>query len=293
MISFERLGNHGRLGNQLFQYAFIREMAGRLGTQFFCPPWDGDLFFDMHDEHLRATAAQGISKHYHQGAQAGFSASALDIKDHTEIVGFFQSAKYYEDQGRVRSWFSFKEEVRRSAIVKFPDIDFSKCVSLSLRADKDYADTREFFPLYPIKYYQSALKHYDTDAVVIVFADKPELAKIYFQEISASRKVLFIENATPFEQLYLMSICGRGNVLTNSTFAWWGGFLNNEKGAKICAPAEWTRPGVSCPIEGIIPDHWLSIRSLHPIYDNFQVWRLRHPVKTIQRVLDRFQAKSK
>jgi hypothetical protein len=293
MISFERLGQHGRLGNQLFQYAFIREMANKLKTQFYCPHWDGDVFFDLNDASLRADSPQGISHHYNQGAQAGFSASALEIKDHTEIVGFFQSTQYYEDESRVKSWFSFRDDIKHAARGKFPEIDFSRCVSLSLRADKDYADTREFFPLYSMKYYQSALEHYDANATVVVFADKPDLARVYFRDLSASRKVFFIENATPIEQLYLMSICGHGNVVTNSTFAWWGGFLNQEKGAKICAPTEWTRPGVSCPIEGIIPKHWLSIPSLHPIYDNFQVWRLRHPVKTIRRVLDRFLGKSR
>ena len=50
MLSFSKLGNYGRLGNQLFQYAFLRMTARRLGTQFFCPKWDGDDIFNLNDE---------------------------------------------------------------------------------------------------------------------------------------------------------------------------------------------------------------------------------------------------
>jgi hypothetical protein len=49
MISFPKLGNYGRLGNQLFQYAFLRSSARRLGVQFHCPKWDGGDIFDLDD----------------------------------------------------------------------------------------------------------------------------------------------------------------------------------------------------------------------------------------------------
>ena len=60
MISFCKLGNYGRLGNQLFQYAFLRMTARRLGTQFFCPKWDGDDIFNLNDEGERASEPSGL-----------------------------------------------------------------------------------------------------------------------------------------------------------------------------------------------------------------------------------------
>ena len=109
MISFSKLGNYGRLGNQLFQYAFIRTTAARLRTQFYCPKWDGDDFFSLHDTDERATVSSGITNSFDPGEQAGFIAEALEVDDNTEIQGFFQSEKYYPDNEVVRDWYTFRE----------------------------------------------------------------------------------------------------------------------------------------------------------------------------------------
>ncbi len=53
MLSFSKLGEHGRLGNQLFQYAFLRTQAERLGVPFYCPHWTGDDVFTLEDEPQR------------------------------------------------------------------------------------------------------------------------------------------------------------------------------------------------------------------------------------------------
>ena len=43
-ISFNGLGNEGRLGNQMFQYASVRGIAANIGTNWFIPPEDVDRF---------------------------------------------------------------------------------------------------------------------------------------------------------------------------------------------------------------------------------------------------------
>lgn len=98
MISFSKLGNYGRLGNQLFQYAFLRTSAQRLGTQFFCPQWDGDSIFNLQDEDERATEPVGIVHYFDPSPEAGFTSEALLIGDNTEIQGFFQSEKFYSNR---------------------------------------------------------------------------------------------------------------------------------------------------------------------------------------------------
>jgi hypothetical protein len=287
MITFNKLGSYGRLGNQLFQYAFLRTHAYKLETQFYCPPWDGDLIFELNDEIERAPVASVVSAFYDQGLEAGFSESALTIQDGTEMQGYFQSYKYYETVDIVRSWYRFKNEVRAQALAKHTGIDFSNAVSLSLRIDTDYNNTREFFPLYPVEYYEKALANYKNSTQVIVFADRPDLARIFFASLNKRFNLYFIENSTAAEQLYLMTRCGLGNVITNSTFAWWGAYLNANTNATIYAPKEWTRPGVPRPISDITPNEWIHITSLHPILDNFQFWRLRHPLATLQRATNK------
>ena len=57
MFCMTRLGQMGRMGNQLFQYAFLRTLARRRGTQFFCPPWIGDEIFTLDDAAERSPTA--------------------------------------------------------------------------------------------------------------------------------------------------------------------------------------------------------------------------------------------
>ena len=285
MISFSKLGNYGRLGNQLFQYAFLRVTAQRLNTNFFCPTWEGDQIFDLKDEEVRAVAARGILHNFDSAPEGGFCPRALEIADHTEIQGYFQSEKYYSDKALVKSWYSFRREIVHSVESLFPESFLEDAVSISLRLDKDYANTREYFPLYQPSYYRRGLKHAAVTGPVLVLADRPDLAKTFIASIVGNDCIL-VEGLSPHQQLYLMTRC-RANVITNSTFAWWGAWLNLRDDRIIVAPSAWCRPGVPNAISNILPDEWVKLPGTIPLWDNFQVWRLRHFQDTVRRVLAR------
>ena len=285
MISFSKLGNYGRLGNQLFQYAFLRVTAQRLKTVFFCPTWEGDQIFDLKDEEVRAAAPRGILHHFDSAPQGGFCPRALEIADHSEIQGYFQSDKYYPDKALVKSWYSFRPEIVHSVESLFPRSLLEDAVSISLRLDKDYANTREYFPLYQPSYYRRGLKRAAATGPVLVFADRPDLAKTFIASV-VSKDCILVEGLSPHQQLYLMTRC-RANVITNSTFAWWGGWLNLRDDRVIVAPSAWCRPGVPNGISGILPEEWVKVRGTLPLWDNFQVWRVRHFRDTVRRVMAR------
>jgi len=120
LISFSKLGNYGRLGNQLFQYAYLRGMAQRLNTTFHCPQWDGDRIFDLGDEALRAPSATGITSSFNPHPEVGYTDKALAISDGTEVEGFFQSECYYESRDEVLRWYTFKEEIAASVRARYP-----------------------------------------------------------------------------------------------------------------------------------------------------------------------------
>ena len=285
MISFSKLGNYGRLGNQLFQYAFLRVTAKRLKTTFFCPAWEGDQIFDLKDDEIRAVAPQGIVHHFDSAPEAGYCPRALEITDHSEIQGFFQSNKYYPDKALVRSWYSFRPEIVRSVESLFRQSLLENAVSISLRLDKDYANTREYFPLYPPSYYRRGLERAAVAGPLLVFADRPDLAKMYAASIPVSNYIL-VEGLNPHQQLYLMTRC-RANVITNSTFAWWGAWLNLRNDRIIVAPSAWCRPGVPNGVSNILSDEWVKVRGTLPLWDNFQVWRIRHINDTLRRIMAR------
>jgi hypothetical protein len=285
MIAFSKLGSYGRLGNQLFQYAFLRTHAQRLGTTFYCPTWEGDAFLELRDSIEREPCARGLTSHYRPGKQAGFVSDALSIPDHTEVEGFFQSDKYYPDKESVRDWYTFRSEVSDRVWNRYSRQQVGESISLSLRIDNDYADTRVFFPLYPLRFYRRAIERIDANAPILVFADRPDLARRFFRRLG-STSVRYVDDLNGPEQMYLMTQC-RANVITNSTFAWWGAWLNRSPDRTVVAPSEWCRSGVPNSIHGILSDEWLKINGTIPIWDHFRVWRLRHPIQTLRRILSR------
>ena len=287
MISFSKLGSYGRLGNQLFQYAFLRESARRLGTSYYCPRWEGDDIFDLDDRLERAQQPIGISRQFDGTTVAGFDVDALYIQDSTEIRGYFQSERFYQDRSIVRRWYKFKDSIIDVVDRKYPNELMQNAASFSLRIDDDYANTREYFPLYPASYYERGLRMAGDVDNVIVFADRPDLAKEFFRRLP-QLKIRVVRDLSAYEQLYLMTRC-RFNIITNSTFAWWGAWLNNQERHQAIAPSHWCRPGVPRSIEGIISDEWTTVRGTIPVWDDFQLWRLRHPHRTMRRILDRIR----
>jgi Glycosyl transferase family 11 len=288
MISFSQLGNYGRLGNQLFQYAFLRTMSRRLGTTFYCPTWDGDKIFNLRDEQERESSAYGITRRYDPAPQAGFTSAALTIEDHTEIQGYFQSEKFYDDRAAVRSWYAFRNEIITSVEARYPNMIEKNCASFSLRIDDDYGATRTYFPLYPLSYYRRALKATNSSGPILIFSDRPDRARDFFHPI-ARGDMEFVEGLDGPQQLYLMTQC-QVNIITNSTFAWWGAWLNAHPNRTVVAPSAWCRPGVSVPIQNILCDDWIKIRATTPIWDHLYTWHMRHPKHAYRRIYNRFSS---
>lgn len=288
MISFSKLGSYGRLGNQLFQYAFLRTTAERLGVSFYCPTWGGDELFDLNDSGLRSAEPEGIFIDFDSHPEAGYDTGALNILDHTEIQGFFQSEKYFQDKMRVRSWYQFKSSIVAAVHEKFDIAHVESAVSFSARLDDDYGSTREFFPLYPVSYYMKAYDLLGGREAIYVFADRPDLAKIFFAPMGHA-DIHFVEGIPAGQQLYLMTRC-RANVITNSTFSWWGAWLNKNRPASVVAAAEWCRTGVPRDISNIICSDWTVLRATVPVWDHFQMWRLRHPISTLRRTVTRVRS---
>jgi len=112
----QQVGELWQTRESIISICFLRDRAQRLGIQFWCPDWEGDQIFDLADQDLRADSPSGLDKIYTQSGEAGYTESALHIQDNTDIEGYFQSNKYYADESAVKQWFSFKYEVKFSAL---------------------------------------------------------------------------------------------------------------------------------------------------------------------------------
>lgn len=90
-------------------------------------------------------------------------------------------------------------------------------------------------------YYEAAIERMTaarTDYTLFVFSDEPEWVS---KNLRLPATTLFIDNEAinPFWYIYLMAQCN-DNIISNSSFSWWGAYLNQHAEKRVIAPKRWT-----------------------------------------------------
>jgi hypothetical protein len=288
MISFSKLGHMGRLGNQLFQYAFLRTTAQRLGVKFYCPGWIGDEIFLLNDSEIRAETPNEIYKSYMEPASyKGLNREALEIADGTDIAGQFETDRYWNGE-LVKNWYSFREIKICRVREKYAGINFGESTGVHLRfGDKlsTFALRINYFIARP-EYYVKALSCVRKSKNIIIFSDQIEIARRYLQALSGN--FIFIDNNQPYEDLYLMTLC-RDFIFSASTLGWWGGYLNRHSDSQIVAPYEGVfRPGSALKNNDYVCPNWIKIRALRPYLDSYIITALKEGLSHPREIPDIF-----
>jgi hypothetical protein len=283
MISYKNFNQWGRLGNWLFQYSFLRTTARRLGVKFYCPEWIGDHIFLLNDRNERAPEPENISKTYREPlTNCGFNETALKIGDNTDIMGCFQTEKYF-DERLVREWFTFREDKISKVKEKYRYIDFSKSVSLHLRLTDMLNHPHYFIP--SVKYYKKALSKVGYNKHILVFSDDIILAKSFLEKLVGN--IVYLEGNMYYEDLYLMNLC-HDFIASPSTFSWWGAWLNSYPDKVVLAPKEGpVRPGSPIANDDYWPREWIRIKALSWPRNNFKIMRLYYRIINKMRLLTR------
>jgi hypothetical protein len=115
--------------------------------------------------------------------------------------------------------------------------------------------SKDHHPICDIQYYQNAIDNFDNDVIFLVFSDDINYAKKTFTE----NKYTIIENEKDYIDLYLMTMC-KSNIIANSSFSWWGAWLNNNTNKKVIAPKKWFGESLKeNNIKDLIPENWICI----------------------------------
>ena len=245
MISFNNLGNLGRLANQMFQYASLKGIARNRGYEFSIPPAN---VFGKRDP-VVATAELniydvfGLDKKNKVGLIPNqvlmermhtFDAELFEnCPDNIDIFGYYQTQKYFEHiEDEIRDDFTFDSELIKSCkeFLEYTYV-FRDVIALHIRRG-DYISNPNH-PSQSMEYYQRGLEMLP-DLDVIVFSDDAEWCKQ--QEIFSSDRFSISEGNTTDADLCLMSMC-QYHVIANSSFSWWGAWLAKSK--KVIAPKNW------------------------------------------------------
>ncbi len=201
---------------------------------------------------------KGLIVEPHFNFWSGLAAAPSDCYLH----GYWQSEKYFADHAdTIRADFAFDRPLdeRNRQMVKM--MRQSNAVSLHVRRG-DYASdprTLSTHGLCPLEYYRAAVKIV-ADRVAspsfFIFSDDIAWAK---ENLEISMPCHFIghnQGAESYRDMQLMSQC-RHHIIANSSFSWWGAWLNPDPQKIVIAPRKWFADGKA--VEDLMPENWLQI----------------------------------
>jgi hypothetical protein len=170
-----------------------------------------------------------------------FSYKKIEYLDGLEICGCFQSEKYFlNNKPQVIKMFSPPKEIidKLNYFLFKTNTHQKTTVSLHIRRG-DYLMHQNSHRFIGLEYINSAISKFKS-CLIYVFSD--DIFWCRNNIISyGDNDVFFIDesiNLSDFEQLYLMSLCSH-NVISNSSFSWWGSYLNTNKDKIVIAPDKW------------------------------------------------------
>lgn len=238
-ISYNNLGNYGRLGNQMFQFASLKGIANKHNYQFTIPQSGHDLFDCFKMSTLTPLNKQITSQKYAiQEQRFDFDEQLYNqCPDNVDLLGYFQSEKYFKSiRSNLLMDFAFQDYVIDNATKKINSINSKDIIGLHIRRG-DYVNHPVHGDCCTLDYYRKALNLFDSSLPVIIVTDDVLWAKE--QKIfSKERFYLFLDDSeqSKFYDLCIMSLCNY-HIIANSSFSWWGSWLSQS--IRTVAPKRW------------------------------------------------------
>ena len=242
----------------MFQYAACKTIADKKGFRFcFRGGKKGSLykFFKLSGEsklflflcRLAYNLTPYSRKKLYRPAKSAYTPKKTDekfdpglfnIQDGYTVQGMFQSEKYFKDnRTNVLKWFTPRAEYLNiiNKIDKEIVAPTQKRCCIHIRRT-DYQNMTEKDDglgwILPIAYYQKAINQLPDDLFYIIISDSPEFAEKVF---SCLTHKYISKNQPAIVDMFLLTRC-HYNILANSTFSWWGGWLNQNNNKHVIAP---------------------------------------------------------
>lgn len=270
-ITMSNLGANGRLGNQMFQYAALLGMGYRHGYTVVHPPQDTRLsqVFTISSPRITAFESNSVAK-FTTIHEPKFSYSHSLINDHTgnvDLRGYFQTDKYWiELSDTIHSEFSFRDksidDTARSCI---DDLKTSlPVVSIGVRRT-DYLKFPNHHGL-NLSYYDRAIETMHRkigSATYIVVSDDPSWCRDFFATKYAEYGTFhiaadhFIHQTPDLVELSIMKHSDH-NIGANSSFHWWGTWLNKTTNKTVIFPFVWFGHAGPQDYQDIYCDGWIK-----------------------------------
>lgn len=282
----------GGLGNQMFQYAAGRALSLKLDTEMSV-----DLYalrkkstavrreyqLNIFNTTVRISQSQKVKfivktfLYFNRNSigkkilrslnvfkdEYSYDSGFERLNNDAILFGYFQNEKYFKTyEKQIRQDFSFNHILNDKNKQVLEEIRQSESVSIHIRRG-DYTSSSSTLALLDIDYYRKAIRYINESVRNPSFY-------IFSDDIEWVRKNLNIDGfpctyvdwnkeSESYVDMQLMSCC-KHNVMANSSFSWWGAWLNPYEGKIVIAPSVWYRDRKPRDYaDGFIPREWIII----------------------------------
>lgn len=280
----------GGLGNQMFQYAAARALAMRVGTEVVLDLRDlgkgpRHAVFGLDRFSIQARIGSeadlppgrstplrnmlwrtfGTSPRFLRERGLAFNDAVLDAGDDVYLHGYWQSERYFADAAdRLRHEFSIPS-APGVGTARMMDAILSADTSVSVHLRRgDYVSTpggRASHGVCDHAYYARALERLRPEVGqalhAFVFSDDPVWARENLR-LDCEMTLVDVNDAlSAHDDLRLMASC-RHHIIANSTFSWWGAWLDPRPDKVVVAPRQWFSDS-RLQNPDILPTSWTAV----------------------------------
>ena len=230
MITCSGLGR-GRLGNQMFQYALLRGVAARTGYGVEIPAGPKVTLWSF-PLNAGKSAEEALYPHNFRERGFGFCPEVFDQPDGTDYTGYYQTEKYFSHiEAEIRTTFLFPQTIMEEIAPVRTLRQRGPVVSVHVRR-RDYVNNDAHADLYG-DYYPNAMRMFDACTYLIVSDDIP-----WCRQRFQGSNMQFFHGSSMYADLAAMAACDH-HIISNSTFSWWGAWLNPSPAKQVVRPSVW------------------------------------------------------
>lgn len=254
---------NGQLGNQLFQIAATLAYAWDYGAQPLFPELhrtDYQIAYNRDHIFFRLDASplpRPVQHIYEEHSWAHSPRIPYQI-DHY-LIGFFQSWKHFHHhRNRLLKTFAPSKSINQYLRKKYGKLlAHPNTVSVHVRTFHE-AVHYGGCPFLGLSYYEKAMNLFPEDTLFVIFSDRINWCKHHFAQFH--KNMVFIEDNDHIQDLFLMTKL-KHHIISNSSFAWWGAYLNTNSNKKVVTPRYWLNPRMHAyplPDSFLFPD-WIVL----------------------------------
>lgn len=279
------------LGNQLFQYAYARAFRMRTGenvyldiSQCYKKELEGHrinrsyelnnfniklkaynktekTFFFLRNKNLVEKSILCLAQkkhfiiHFYKEDGVRYKNELTMLKGNWYVMGWFQNEKYFKEyRKQLLNELKPKKHIKISSYLK-SILQNENTISIHIRRS-DYKINNNVLPN---SYYINAINLIENTIkkpYYIIFTDDYDWVK---KNMVIPKRHYYIDNEylQDYEELWIMTKC-KHNIIANSTFSWWGAWLNQNEEKIVIGPEKWYLCGENSMLN-IMPDDWIKM----------------------------------